>query len=46
MLRNRLKERRAALNGVMEAHERIAGEKKGGLRAVWEAVLSEETRPE
>lgn len=36
----------AVRNGVMEAHERIAGEKKGRLRAVWEAVLSEETRPE
>ena len=36
----------AVRNGVMEAHDRIAGEKKGGLRTVWEAVPAEDPRPE
>lgn len=35
--------KRAARNGVMEARSRIAGEKKGGIRALWEAITSEET---
>ena len=36
----------AVRNGIREAHERMAGEKPGGLRGLWNAAMSEGTTSE
>ena len=35
----------AVRSAIVEAHEQIAGGKRGGLQTLWGAIVSEETAP-